>query len=289
MNIINYIVLLKLLFTHKKMSKYEKQVIKTPNALLKKWYNLFSTALTALLGDHIRFLNYGFVDKSLNIKLPQNEIHELCCVNLYHYVATWNNKIKLKNKKILEVGCGRGGGSSYIEKTFQVQEIIGIDLAENNIKFCNNTYKDQNKLRFTVGNAENLPFPDNCFDVVINVESSHCYNNVGQFINEVKRVLRKGGYFLLADVRLPSAGYSDNIHSIIKKSDFKILEYIDITNKIIKGMETLTTDRKVLIEKYCPNFLKATMKRMVGLTSTYVYNDFKSGKGNYFYYSLRKK
>ena len=51
------------------------------------------------------------------------------------------------------------------------------------------------------GDAENLPFEDNSFDAIINVESSHCYGNVEQFLREVHRVLRPGGDFLFVDLR----------------------------------------------------------------------------------------
>ena len=52
------------------------------------------------------------------------------------------------------------------------------------------------------GDAENLPFPDQSFDAVINIESSHCYPRFPRFLAEVARVLRPGGHFLYADLRL---------------------------------------------------------------------------------------
>ena len=51
------------------------------------------------------------------------------------------------------------------------------------------------------GNAEKLPFADQSFDAVINVEASHCYPRFPRFLDEVARVLRPGGHFLYADVR----------------------------------------------------------------------------------------
>ena len=51
------------------------------------------------------------------------------------------------------------------------------------------------------GDAQNLPFPDESFDAVINVEASHIYPNFERFLGEVARVLRPGGHFLYADFR----------------------------------------------------------------------------------------
>ena len=57
-------------------------------------------------------------------------------------------------------------------------------------------------LSFCVGDSEKIPFENESFDVVLNVESSHCYGNIPLFLAEVKRVLILGGFFLWADFRL---------------------------------------------------------------------------------------
>ncbi|MCW0234269.1 MAG: class I SAM-dependent methyltransferase, partial [Ferrovibrio sp.] len=44
-------------------------------------------------------------------------------------------------------------------------------------------------------------FPDNSFDIVVNIESSHCYADVPAFAREVSRVLAPGGWFTFADMR----------------------------------------------------------------------------------------
>jgi ubiquinone/menaquinone biosynthesis C-methylase UbiE len=56
-------------------------------------------------------------------------------------------------------------------------------------------------LDFVQGDAENLPFPDESFDAVLNVEASHANPRFPRFIAEVARVLRPGGHFLYADMR----------------------------------------------------------------------------------------
>ncbi len=56
-------------------------------------------------------------------------------------------------------------------------------------------------LTFRVGDAQATGLPDACVDVVVNVESSHCYGSMDAFIAEVHRVLRPGGHFVWADLR----------------------------------------------------------------------------------------
>jgi cyclopropane fatty-acyl-phospholipid synthase-like methyltransferase len=46
----------------------------------------------------------------------------------------------LNDKTILEVGCGRGGGLSYISRYLNPKEVYGVDFSDNQVIFCKNTY-----------------------------------------------------------------------------------------------------------------------------------------------------
>ena len=85
--------------------------------------------------------------------------------------------------------------------------MVGLDLAERAVAHCNATH-GRDRLDFRAGDAENLPFADGSFDAVLNVESSHCYPDITKFFAEVARVLRPGGYLLMADLR-PSENTED--------------------------------------------------------------------------------
>ena len=66
--------------------------------------------------------------------------------------------------------------------------------------------------RFEVGDSESIPFEDEKFDVVLNVESSHCYGDMDQFMSEVTRVLKPGGHFLWCDLRPGNSREKTNTH-----------------------------------------------------------------------------
>jgi SAM-dependent methyltransferase len=75
----------------------------------------------------------------------------------------------------------------------------GLDLNPAGIALCRKRH-NLPSLDFVRGDAENLPFPDQSFDAVINIESSHCY--LGSPASSPTRgVLRPGGHFLYADLR----------------------------------------------------------------------------------------
>jgi ubiquinone/menaquinone biosynthesis C-methylase UbiE len=118
-------------------------------------------------------------------------------IQLYHRTAT---QADLRGARVLEVSCGHGGGASYLVRTLHPASYTGLDLNPDGIAFCRQRHILPG-LDFVQGDAENLPFVDQSFDAVINVEASHCYPRFPRFLAEVARVLRPGGHFLYADLR----------------------------------------------------------------------------------------
>jgi SAM-dependent methyltransferase len=99
-------------------------------------------------------------------------------IQLYHRTAT---QADLGGKRVLEVGCGHGGGASYLMRTLHPASYTGLDLNPVGIAFCRERHNVPG-LDFVQGDAENLPFPDQSFDAVINIESSHCYPRFPRFL-----------------------------------------------------------------------------------------------------------
>ena len=82
--------------------------------------------LTANLICEIKYINYGFAfDEKLSDYNPDNG--EIYCQNLYDFLVT---DINFTNKMVLEIGCGRGGGTYHILKTRKPKFITGIDISE---------------------------------------------------------------------------------------------------------------------------------------------------------------
>ena len=145
----------------------------------------------------ILFMNFGFSDKDQEIQIDEQNKPERYSVQLYHHLVS---TAEIKNKDIVEIGCGRGGGLSYITRNFSPASAIGVDLDKEAVSFCNRHYK-WDGLSFLHGDAQNLSLKNNSCDVVINVESSHRYRDMKAFLGEVSRILRPEGYFLFTDFR----------------------------------------------------------------------------------------
>lgn len=102
--------------------------------------------------------------------------------------------------RILEVGCGMGHGLNFLSRVVPAARLVGLDLSQPAVDRANATLSRGNQLFYVHGDAENLPFEDSEFDVVINVESSHNYPDLGRFIREVARVLKPGGHLSHVDI-----------------------------------------------------------------------------------------
>jgi SAM-dependent methyltransferase len=153
---------------------------------------------TRQVGDQVVFFNFGYEeDPPMGLPLTASDELNRYCIQLYHVTAA---QVDLTGKKVLEVSCGAGGGASYIMRNLGPASYTGLDLNPASIEKCRERHQLAG-LDFVQGDAENLPFPDQSFDAVINVEASHQYPHFRRFLTEVARVLRTGGHFLYADSR----------------------------------------------------------------------------------------
>ena len=97
----------------------------------------------------------------------------------------------IKDKEVLEVGCGPGLGLGYINQ--YAKRIIGGDYSLFNIEIANKHYGK--RIDFFVLNAHNLPFESESFDVIVAMEVL-LYLDVPKFLSECFNVLRSNGMVL---------------------------------------------------------------------------------------------
>lgn len=98
--------------------------------------------------------------------------------------------LNLKNKKVLELGCGDGQSVAYIMKN-NPKEYVGLDISEEALKQAKNNHKDNVFIQGDI--SKKLPFKDGSFDEVISVYGIGWSENIEQTICEIYRVLKPGG------------------------------------------------------------------------------------------------
>ncbi len=101
-----------------------------------------------------------------------------------------------RDKYVLDVGCASGKTACYIAKTYGCR-VVGVDISEGMVNRANERAKKErvkDRVSFKVANAQDLPFEDNLFDVVIGKFISGLLDNKQRGINEYLRVTKPGGY-----------------------------------------------------------------------------------------------
>lgn len=231
------------------------------------------------------FMNYGFDydNKSNEPPLGDEDEEYRYCIQLYHHTV---EKLAVQDKTVLEVGSGRGGGTSYIARYLSPKKITGIDYSKNAIKLCNRIHNEHN-LRFVEGDASDLPIEDDSQDVVINVESSHCYPSIPQFLSEVKRVLKPGGLFAWTDV-CPIEAVND-YEEAFDTCGMKTIDYYQITDNVLRALDAdkINEVKNEIISKSTPFYLKGIIKDFSGMKDTAIYNTLKNGRTQYSFRILQ--
>lgn len=175
------------------------------------------------------------------------------------------NDVETKNKKLLDIGCGRGGGLEVYSEYLDLNEIHGCDINEKHISYCiDNNIRG---IHYKISNAEKLDYLDNNFDIITSVESSHCYDNIKLFFNEVYRVLVPGGTFSYLD-----NGY--NIKYFLNNSGlFTNIKAYDITKNVMSSCEEDIENFKQIDDKESRDFLVSIAAR--------AYNYYKNYDGSF--------
>jgi ubiquinone/menaquinone biosynthesis C-methylase UbiE len=248
------------------------------------WKPVYQTLARKFPTGTWSFMNYGYAPSSpdANLLLTENEEVHRYAIQHYHYLAV---KTPIRDKDVLEVGSGRGGGSHYIATKLHPRSMTGMDLASNAVELCNKNFIFHN-LRYITGDAEKIPLESNSRDVVINVESSHAYGSVDNFLAEVKRVLRPGGLLLLTDIRGKEG--KDLLEKKMHNSGMEIIEEEDITLNVVNAIETEDKMKWARIKQSVPRWLHKYFSEFAGSIGSQTHLQLKSRDLIYFRFVLRK-
>jgi ubiquinone/menaquinone biosynthesis C-methylase UbiE len=96
---------------------------------------------------------------------------------------------------ILDVSSGRGTQSIFYAENYDVT-VTGLDISEDMINTARKRTDEKgltDKVQFIRGDSQNLPFPNDTFDIVINECAVGIPDNSQQVLNEMIRVVKKGG------------------------------------------------------------------------------------------------
>lgn len=128
---------------------------------------------------------------------PQNQIQFAFRQHWEVFQMLLKEKSFNKGMRTLEVGCGRGSLSAYFSNAGY--DCTLLDLSPKAIEIAESIFKqNQLKAQFCVGDALNLPFDDDSFDVVFSIGLFEHFNDqqIEKLVKEQSRILSKGGAFI---------------------------------------------------------------------------------------------
>jgi len=198
---------------------------------------LYQSLAEKLPDRGLLFLNYG-VAASGN---TESWVHASDSCYRYHLSLVRHvlREVDLRGKVVLEVGCGRGGNCYYLSRYTNARQIVGLDCCVPSVTLAKNNPR-LSGTRLLAGDAQQLPFAGRSFDVVLNVESAHCYSDFRAFLTEVARVLVPGGTFCFADLwdldALPVDWHSREKE--LANSSLNIISRDDISEQVFQALDS---------------------------------------------------
>lgn len=207
------------------ISNYNKEIIEKYNQLFFQTEDL----------DWFIFMNDGYVPLDIhgypdtNLDYPKlNPLHARWKYQTYLYFELLRAaNITTPLGDVLDIGCGRGGGLSVYRDYCNTTSLTGIDLNPNQIKFCKKTHQG---ISFLQGSAMSLPFSDNSFDIITNVESANYYIAYGDFVTGIARILKPNGLFLYADTFADDR--LDQVIHAFTLVGLNVVKVVDITRNV---------------------------------------------------------
>jgi SAM-dependent methyltransferase len=245
--------------------------------LWRGWYQLLAARYRQPAWT---FMNYGYRGGDAVALAPDDE-PDRSFIQLYDAVA---RGAPLAGRDVLEVGCGRGGGASFVARYHLPARMVAVDVAPRAVALCQARFPLPN-LTFQVGDAERLPFEAGAFDAVINVESSHCYGRISEFFGQVRRVLRPGGAFLYADFRprdeLPAW------RAALSASGLRIEAERDLTPGVVAALDADDDRKRSMIAELIDRPLAGVFHQFAGLRGTAIYDELRTGALTYLAFTAR--
>lgn len=144
-----------------------------------------------------------------------------------------------RDKVILDVGCGIGRTPCYVAKMYGCK-VVGVDISEKMVDWSRKRAPGEgveNMVEFRVADAQDLPFEDGSFDVVINESVLAFVKNRRKALSEYVRVTRPGGHVGLNESSWIKTPVPDEVVQYFSSDMFAGVR-----------METVDTIERLLVE-----------------------------------------
>lgn len=107
-----------------------------------------------------------------------------------------------ENLQVLDLACGTGAMLEHLAKNHPAAEFHGTDFSTDMLESAKKKCSSLENVSLVHGDAADLPFGKNSFDIVLCIDSFHHFSDPSAVAKEAHRVLRENGLFIVADPAL---------------------------------------------------------------------------------------
>jgi ubiquinone/menaquinone biosynthesis C-methylase UbiE len=153
-------------------------------------------------------VEHGVFEDMGNAKRYNKEVRQYMRMVSKSFVSV-ARKWGIADGKVLDVGTGTASLAIEFAKEILGVKVVGLDLSNVVLELAkDNVQKSVVSLRvsFEKGDAEDMPFEDDTFDLVISSNTLHLIKNPVKMFNEIHRVLKPEGRFFISDLRRSCLG-----------------------------------------------------------------------------------
>lgn len=139
--------------------------------------------------------------------------------------VSWRKKVvksvkKENPKTILDIATGTGDLAIAMAKATDAK-ITGFDLSAGMLEVGRKKVEEQNlqnRIEMIQGDAENMPFEDNSFDVITVAFGVRNFENLEKGLNDIYRVLKPGGKFIILEFSQPESFPMKQLYSFYSRT-----------------------------------------------------------------------
>jgi ubiquinone/menaquinone biosynthesis C-methylase UbiE len=114
--------------------------------------------------------------------------------------------------RIIDVGCGFGVTAIVLAQQIPQSEVVGIDLSDPLLQLAEQEAEAaglSDRVRFEKADVHHIPYENDSFQVVVNVQMLHIVQDPLVMLNEMERVLAPSGHLFMVDIRRSWVGLLD--------------------------------------------------------------------------------
>jgi ubiquinone/menaquinone biosynthesis C-methylase UbiE len=146
------------------------------------------------------------------------------------------------NEIALDVGTGTG--FTAMELAHHASRVVAIDITEEMLQQARKLAMERGilNIQFEKGDASHISYHESFFDIVTTRRATHHFADVGKFLREAARVLKKGGRLGIVDMSPPRGAeeFTNRIEILRDKTRTKALSPFDWREEISRAGLSVT-------------------------------------------------